>query len=139
MEITINKNILLVDDEVDITKAIRLRLEKLGYNVTSVATGQEAIKTFLSYYYSQPFNVILLDIGLPDINGLEVLKTIRQEEEIRGLNYDDGVKIVMQTGFKESWMEAFNGGCDDYVIKPYSFEELLEKINEKVEGKKAEE
>ncbi len=83
--------------------------------------------------------MILLDIGLPDINGCDVLRTIRQEEEIRGLNYDDGVKIVMQTGFKESWMEAFNGGCDDYIIKPYSFEDLLEKINEKAGEPPAEE
>ncbi|MCK5082757.1 MAG: response regulator [Candidatus Omnitrophica bacterium] len=126
-----SKCILVVDDEVEVTKALRLRLTKLGHEVTCVSSGGEAIKTFLGVYYSRPFDVILLDIGLPDVNGCDVLRTIRQEEELRGLNYDDGVKIVMQTGFKESWMEAFNGGCDDYVMKPYSFEELLEKINEK--------
>ena len=132
------KKIVVVDDEADVKKALSLRLNRLGYNVTSVGTGKEAVQTFLDYYYSQPFDVILLDIGLPDISGTEVLKTIRQEEEIRGLNYDDGVKIIMQTGHKESWMEAFNGGCDDYMVKPYSFEELLEKINQKVRDKKDE-
>ncbi|MCK4883127.1 MAG: response regulator transcription factor [Candidatus Omnitrophica bacterium] len=126
-----SKYILVVDDEIEVTKALNLRLTKLGYKVVSVSTGGEAIKAFLEAYYTKPFDVILLDIGLPDVSGCDVLRTIRQEEEIRGLNYDDGVKIVMQTGFKESWMEAFNGGCDDYIIKPYSFEDLLEKINEK--------
>ena len=59
------------------------------------------------------------------------LKTIRQEEEIRGLKYDDGVKIIMQTGLKEPWMESFNLGCDDYIVKPYSFDDLVNKIIEK--------
>ena len=127
-----SKNILVVDDEIEVTKALSLRLTKTVYKVTCVSTGGEATKAFLEAYYSQPFDMILLDIGLPDANGCDVLKTIRQEEEIRGLNYDDGVKIIMQTGLKGSLMEAFNGGCDDYIVKPYSFEELLEKIKEKV-------
>jgi DNA-binding response OmpR family regulator len=133
-----SKRILVVDDEVDITKALSLRLSKLGHKVTCVSTGEETTKAFLAFYYSQPFDVILLDIGLPDANGCDVLKTIRQEEEIRGLNYDDGVKIIMQTGSKGAWMEAFNRGCDDYIVKPYSFEELIEKINAKGEKSKPE-
>lgn len=134
-----NKYILVVDDEIEITKALNLRLTKLGYQVICANTGKEAVKAFLEAFYGQPFDVILLDIGLPDVNGCDVLKTIRQEEEIRGLNYDDGVKIIMQTGFKTSWIEAFNGGCDDYIIKPYSFEDLLNKINEKIGETQAEE
>ena len=62
-------------------------------------------------YYDRPFDVILLDVGLPDINGCDVLKTIRQEEEIRGVQYERGVKIIMQTGRKEPYMEAFNRGA----------------------------
>ena len=126
-----SKNILIVDDDKEIREALTARLAKQGYHVSSVSTGKEATAAFLGSYYDRPFDCILLDVGLPDISGLDILRTIRQEEEIRGLDYEDGVKIIMQTGFKEPWMEAFNFGCDDYIIKPYSFEDLLRKIREK--------
>lgn len=126
-----NKWILVVDDEPDVLKPLTSRLIREGYQVKSVDSGKEAIDVFVHVYYEQPFAVILLDVDLPDINGCDVLKTIRQEEEIRGVEYKDGVKIIMQTGLKEPWMEAFNRGCDDYIIKPYAFEDLLKKIKEK--------
>ena len=118
-------------DDPEVLKTLTSRLVKEGYQVKSVDNGKEASNAFVTAYYEQPFAVILLDVDLPDINGMEVLKTIRQEEEIRGIDYSDGVKIIMQTGLKEPWMEAFNQGCDDYIIKPYSFEDLLKKIKEK--------
>ena len=96
-----SKFILLVDDEPDIREVLSSSLRKVGFEVETVGTGQEAVKAFIDTYYSRPYDVILLDVDLPDINGCDVLKTIRQEEEIRGLNYDDGVKIIMQTGLKE--------------------------------------
>lgn len=107
------KSILVVDDEPEVRETLSSRLSKAEYEVKCAKTGDEAITAFVEAYYNRPFDVILLDVNLPDINGCDVLKTIRQEEEIRGLNYDDGVKIIMQTGLKESWMEAFNQGCDD--------------------------
>jgi DNA-binding response OmpR family regulator len=128
------KYILLVDDEPDIREVLGRSLRKVGFEVACAGTGQEALKAFLETYYDRPFDVILLDVGLPDINGCDVLKTIRQEEEIRGVLYERGVKIIMQTGRKEPYMEAFNRGCDDYIIKPYAFDDLVTKINEKVEG-----
>ncbi len=129
----------MVDDEQEVRMVLKSRLEREGYDVECVSTGREATTHFVSRCYDRPFEVILLDVELPDINGCDVLKTIRQEEELRGLDYDDGVKIIMQTGHKESWMDAFNFGCDDYIIKPYSFEDLLKKIKEKtgeLEGKR---
>ncbi|MBN1868962.1 MAG: response regulator transcription factor [Candidatus Omnitrophica bacterium] len=127
------KFILLVDDEPDIRDVLGASLRKVGFEVKCAGTGQEALRMFLKTYYDRPFDVILLDVGLPDVDGCDVLKTIRQEEEIRGVNYDSGVKIIMQTGKKDPYMEAFNRGCDDYIIKPYSFEDLIKKINEKIE------
>ncbi len=126
------KSILVVDDEPEILMALSSRLKKEGYKVKSVSTGKEATKAFVESYYDQPFDIILLDVGLPDISGCDVLRTIRQEEEIRGLEYEDGCKIIIQTGLKESWMEAFNLGCDDFILKPYSFEDFLKKIKEKL-------
>lgn len=125
------KYILVVDDEPAVLGTLDSRLVKEGYKVKTVDTGKAATQAFVGSYYDQPFDVILLDVDLPDINGCDVLKGIRQEEELRGLKYDDGVKIIMQTGLKESWMDAFNLGCDDYIIKPYAFEDLLKKIKEK--------
>jgi len=127
-----DKSILLVDDEPDILTALGSRLKKVGYNVTCVDTGKKATSAFIESYYDAPFDIVLLDIGLPDISGVDVLKTIRLEEEIRGLKYDNGVKIIVQTGRKESWMETFNLGCDDFIVKPYSFEDFLNKIKEKL-------
>jgi DNA-binding response OmpR family regulator len=127
------RSILLVDDEPDIRDVLGTSLRTVGFEVESVGTGKEAIAAFIERYYDNPFDVILLDVDLQDINGCDVLKMIRQEEEIRGINYDSGVKIIMQTGLKEPWMEAFNRGCDDYLIKPYSFDNLTRKINEKLE------
>ena len=126
------KCILVVDDDQEIRMTLRSRLMRQGYTVECSATGKEAINYFVSRYYEQAFDVVLLDIELPDINGCDVLKMIRQEEELRGLNYESGVRIIMQTGLKELWMEAFNRGCDDYIIKPYSFDVLTEKINTKL-------
>jgi len=125
------KYILVVDDDADVLKALSSRLVKAEYKVKCACEGKEATAAFVESYYDKPFDAILLDVDLPDINGCEVLKAIRQEEELRGLKYDDGVKIIMQTGLKEPWMEAFNLGCDDYIIKPYSFDDLLNKIKEK--------
>ena len=127
------QNILIVEDEQDVREALSSRLAKAGFEIKSVSTGREATAAFVENYYDRPFDCILLDVGLPDISGLEVLRTIRQEEEIRGLDYADGVKIIMQTGYKEPWMEAFNQGCDDYIIMPYSFEDLVRKIKEKAD------
>ncbi len=130
------KSILIVDDEQDIRDSLESRLTVAGFLVQTASSGQEAVATFIKRFYDGPFDVILLDIDLPDMDGLDILKLLRQEEELRGVKDLDGVIIIMQTGIKESWMDAFTEGCDDYIIKPYSFQELLSKINEKIRIKK---
>lgn len=130
------KSILIVDDEQDIRDSLESRLQAAGFRVQTASSGQEAVATFIQRFYEAPFDVILLDINLPDMDGVDILKLFRQEEELRGVKDVDGVIVVMQTGIKESWMDAFKKGCDDYIIKPYSFPELLNKINEKIQIKK---
>ena len=75
-----SKHILVVDDEKEVTKALNLRLTKLGYKITCVSTGQEALKVFLEVYYSQPFDVILLDVDLPDEIRVEGIRQGRPVE-----------------------------------------------------------
>ena len=130
------RSILIVDDEQDIRDSLKSRLTVAGFRVQTASSGQEAVATFIKCFYDGPFDVILLDINLTDMDGIDVLKLVRQEEELRGVKDLAGVIVVMQTGVKESWMDAFTKGCDDYIIKPYSFPELLNKINEKIQIKK---
>lgn len=131
------KSILIVDDEADVRSSLESRLKAAGYGVRCAQNGQEAVETFIRFFYDAPFDVVLLDINLPDMDGREILKLFRQEEELRGINYGEGVIIIMQTGVKEHWMDAFSKGCDDYIIKPYSFQDLHNKIEEKLQLKKS--
>jgi len=80
-----DKFILIVDDEPETLKILSSRLSQEGYDIKCAVTGKEAADFFIEHYYNRPFDAILLDVGLPDISGCDVLKTIRQEEEIRGL------------------------------------------------------
>ena len=130
------KSILIVDDEQDICNSLESRLKPAGFRVQTASSGQEAVATFIQCFYDAPFDVVLLDINLPDMDGVDILKLFRQEEELRGVKDVDGIIIIMQTAIKESWMDAFKKGCDDYIIKPYSFQELLNKIKEKLQIKK---
>lgn len=130
------KSLLIIDDEQDIRNSLESRLAAAGFRVQTASSGQEAVATFIQCFYDAPFDVILLDINLLDMDGVDILKLFRQEEELRGVREGEGVIIIMQTGVKEAWMDAFTKGCDDYIIKPYSFQELLNKINEKIQIKK---
>jgi CheY-like chemotaxis protein len=79
-----------------------------------------------------PYDLILLDIAMPDMSGIEVLKKIRDDEEKRGIRLGHGIPIIVVTAYKESFMDAFNSGCDDYVLKPVDTDKLLVKIQEKL-------
>lgn len=130
-----SKSILLVDDEPEVLKTLTFRLGAAGFRVKCASAGKEAVHLFIQSFYENAFDVVLLDIKLPDIDGCEILKMIRQEEELRGVAYGEGVIVIMQTALKEPWMDAFTGGCDDYIIKPYAFQDLLKKIEDKMRAK----
>lgn len=110
--------VLLVEDEQSLREGITMNLEEEGYDVIAVANGIEAIK--LSQ--EQRFNLIVLDIMLPDIDGYQVCEHIR-------LNNTD-VPILFLTA-KDSQSEKVQGlkkGADDYLTKPFNLEELLLRI-----------
>jgi len=109
---------LVVDDESNILRFVRANLRASGYEVASATTGAEALAAFEA---SNP-NVIILDIMLPDIDGLEVCRRIR--------NVSD-VPIIMITAKDDiqDAVEGLNAGADDYVTKPFAVEELLARIN----------
>jgi len=112
------KKILVVDDEKPISDIIKFNMTKEGYEVVTAFNGREAIELFEA---EQP-DIIILDLMLPEIDGLEVAKTIRKTSS---------VPIIMLSA-KDSEFDKVIGlelGADDYVIKPFSPRELMLRIN----------
>ena len=110
--------ILLAEDEENIRETLKMNLELEGYEIIPVASGKDVIKT----YSNQHFDLILLDIMLPEVNGLQLC------EQIRLMNSE--VPIIFLTA-KDSGMDKINGlkkGADDYITKPFHLEELYLRI-----------
>jgi two-component system, OmpR family, KDP operon response regulator KdpE len=109
--------ILLVDDEVAIQRTMALLLSSRGYDVEVVGKGIDAVNTFRR----QPPDLIVLDLGLPDIDGSEVCRRVRAES---------GVPIIILSarGEEAEKVAALDLGADDYVTKPFGPEELLARI-----------
>jgi two-component system KDP operon response regulator KdpE len=109
--------ILVVDDEPPILRALGAALNARGFRVERATTGQEALdQTALT----SP-DVIVLDLGLPDIDGIEVLRRIRGWSEVP-------VVVLTAEGAEDRKIQALDDGADDYVTKPFSTPELLARI-----------
>lgn len=128
------KRILIVDDEAVAREMLAIRLKHGGYDVDFASNGREALGAFLESLYNEAFDLIILDIMMPHLDGKSVLDIIRKEEDARGVRYGDGVPIIMLTAARKNWFDAFNRGCDDYVLKPYDSEVMLKKIKEKIKN-----
>ncbi|MEU5672182.1 response regulator [Micromonospora sp. NPDC047762] len=109
--------ILVVDDEPQILRALRINLRARRYDVDVAGTGAAALKAAASH----PPDLVVLDLGLPDIDGVEV---------IRGLRGWTTVPIIVLSGRagSEDKVAALDAGADDYVTKPFGVEELLARI-----------
>jgi two-component system response regulator ArlR len=119
------KNILIVDDDYAILRGFKAILEKEGYFVETADCGESALERL----QTKRFNLVLLDVKLPDINGIEVLQKIGKDS--------DTIKIMI-TGFstEEVGKKAAEYGADDYLVKPVTAEELLEAVRESLLTKK---
>jgi DNA-binding response OmpR family regulator len=116
-------NILIVDDDVTICEAFSLILRENGWNIEVANTGKEAIKKA----ETKAFNVALLDIRLPDIEGTKLLKLLPETTP-------KTIKIIV-TGCPElrNAVDALNNGADAYLMKPVHPEDLLTMIRTKLE------
>ncbi len=123
-----NNLVLLVDDAEVIRKGLKEILEPEGYVVTMAADGEEALAKFREQY----FGLILLDLVLPDIDGLELLSRFKIEQPHVGV-----VIITGQADLLTS-IEALRLGADDYLLKPFDSRELLRRIESCFEKKKHE-
>ncbi|GER68245.1 DNA-binding response regulator [Weizmannia acidilactici] len=111
------KRVLLVEDEKNLARFIELELKHEGYEVKVAYDGREGLQVALD----ENWDVILLDLMLPKLNGLEVCRRLRQEKE---------TPIIMITA-RDSIMDRVSGldhGADDYVVKPFAIEELLARL-----------
>ena len=111
-------NILMIEDDKELCDAVSFRLEQEGFSITACHDGEEG----LYYMQESPFDLVILDRMLPHMNGIEVLKEARTRQ-IR-------TPILMLTALGEldDRLTGLNGGADDYMGKPFAFEELLARI-----------
>lgn len=110
--------ILVVEDEPDLNQLIAKKLKQEHYSVDSCYNGKEA----LDYFFMTEYDAVVLDIMLPGMNGLDFLREIRKRE--------DTTPVLLLTA-RDSIEDRVNGldsGADDYLVKPFAFDELLARI-----------
>lgn len=117
---TMTHRILVVDDEPDITALVAYHLAKAGYQVSTATNGAEALKTAAE----QRPDVIVLDLTLPGLSGLDVLQALRKQRETRD------VGVIMLTARREEAdrIRGLSLGADDYLTKPFSPSELTIRV-----------
>lgn len=118
--------ILIVEDEERIASFIRKGLNANGFTTTVVATGGEAV----DHVVTGGFDLVLLDLGLPDTDGFDVLR------RIRALGVDVPVVILTARDGVRDTVTGLETGADDYVTKPFSFEELLARVRLRMRGER---
>ncbi len=108
------KRLIIIDDDIEITGLLKVTLKDEDYSVDFAATGEEGLRLLDEYYY----HVAILDLKLPDIYGMDILKMIKEKNP-----YCD-VIIVSAYPNVDTAIKAFKSGCFDYVIKPFNIEDM---------------
>jgi two-component system KDP operon response regulator KdpE len=111
------QSILVIDDEAQIRKLLTITLQSSNYKVSEASTGKEGIYQISNH----PPDMVLLDLGLPDENGQEILKHLREW-------YTNPVMIISAQSGEEEIVKALDNGANDYVVKPFRTGELLARI-----------
>ena len=109
--------VLVIDDEPPIRKLLRMGLTSQGYQITEAGNGKAALELM-----REAPDLIILDLGLPDIQGHELLRTIRSRNE------SVPVVVLSSRGDEAGKVQALDLGADDYVTKPFGMDELLARI-----------
>ena len=118
--------ILIIEDEIKLQRQIQLQLEAQGFVVDTCSNGKEGLY-FASEY---PLDAAIIDIGLPDLSGLDVIAALRKQGSL--------LPILILTA-RNSWQEKVKGleiGADDYLTKPFNLEELLLRVEKLIEKNK---
>jgi two-component system KDP operon response regulator KdpE len=109
--------ILVVDDEPQIRRSLQVNLERSGYAVETVETGERALESF----HNRHPDVVILDLLMPGIGGVEVVRRVRESSTVP-------IIVLSAMGEEQSKVEALELGADDYMTKPFGMQELLARI-----------
>jgi DNA-binding NtrC family response regulator len=120
MENELKAKVLLVDDEEDFLSTLAERLEARGLKVNAVTSGEQAV----AKAESEGFDLIVLDLAMPGMDGLETLKRIKAKQP------DAEIIILSGQGSIKTSIEAMKLGAEDFMEKPVNISELLDKISE---------
>ncbi len=123
--------ILVVDDEIVSRKKMEKIMDDFG-ECYKVESGTEAITAFHeAWSLGMPFDLVLLDISMPDMSGIEVLSRIRQMEKDKSLAKSHCVKVMMVTSHsdKNLVVDCMKAGCNSYIVKPFDRERVVEKLS----------
>lgn len=121
-------SILIIDDEVQIRKMLVITLESNGFKVTAAASAKEGLLTVANH----PPDMVLLDLGLPDQNGHEVLRHLREW-------FSNPVIIISVQNNEHDIIKALDNGANDYLVKPFRTGELLARIRSALRKSRSEE
>ena len=110
-------NILVVDDEPQITRVLKTTLSSQGYGVRSAGDGQEALDEMKNW----PPDLIITDLRMPSVDGLELCRRVRKDSRIP-------IIVLSVKGEEPIKVEALDAGADDYITKPFSVNELLARV-----------
>jgi len=113
----VNGTVLVVDDDPTILRTLRINLRARSYEVEAVTNGTDALSAFVD---AAP-DLVVLDLGLPDLDGLEVLRRIRRTSRVP-------VIVLSARQDSDDKVEALDEGADDYVTKPFGMDELMARI-----------
>jgi two-component system, OmpR family, KDP operon response regulator KdpE len=111
------RNVLVVDDEAQITRTLRTALSGNGYNVRTAGDGDEALEIMRGW----PPDLVITDLSMPNMAGLELCSRIRTKSQVP-------IIVLSVRGEDRIKVEALDAGADDYVTKPFSLQELLARV-----------
>lgn len=112
--------VLVVDDERDVCRLLTYSLDQAGFVTTSAATAAEALLAAGRH----PPDVVVLDVGLPDLSGVEVCKKLRADRELAEV----GIIMLTAHGGREDRIVGLEAGADDYVVKPFDVQEIVLRV-----------
>jgi two-component system, OmpR family, KDP operon response regulator KdpE len=113
----VKKNILVVDDEAQITRVLKTTLSSQGYGIRTASDGEEALQLMKGW---AP-DLVVTDLRMPNVDGLELCRRIRMESRIP-------IIVLSVKGEETIKVEALDAGADDYITKPFSVNELLARV-----------
>ncbi|HJZ45968.1 MAG TPA: response regulator [Roseiflexaceae bacterium] len=113
--------ILIVEDEINIVRLISFRLERLGHTISAAASGGAGL---VAARQLSP-DLILLDVMIPELNGFQVLERLKADPAT------ESIPVLMLTarGHEHDIVAGLEGGAEDYIVKPFSFPELIARVS----------